>query len=84
MGGPALIGENTYNYKVADTEIYMHPCDKLNELEKIIPQLKQQGVTGVVAGTLASTVAMKYGMKVEMLDTKVPSIKGAIKEAVIS
>lgn len=82
LAGPTLIGEDTYNYKIADTEIYMHPCDKLNELEKIMPQLKQRGVTGVVAGTLASTVAVKYGMKVEMLDTKVPSIKGAIKEAV--
>lgn len=81
LAGRALIGEETYHYKIGDSNIYINPCDSLEELEKIVPKLKQQGVTGIVGGALTSTVADKYGMKLETLDTKAASIKRAIKEA---
>lgn len=81
LASPFLIGEGFYDYKVANTEIYMRPYE-LEELDKLILQLEKQGIRGIVAGTTVIEAAKKHGMKVESLDTKKVSIKRAIDEAV--
>lgn len=81
VASPFLIGEGFYDYKIANTEIYMRPYE-VEELNNLILQLEKQGVKGVVGGATALKVAKEHGMKVELLDTKEASIRRAVVEAV--
>lgn len=81
MASPLLIGEGSYDYKIGDTEVYMRPYE-LEEQAKLLKQLHNQGITGIVAGSMDLNITENYGMKVESLETKTPSIKRAIVEAV--
>lgn len=81
VASPLLIGEGSYDYKIANTEIYIRPY-KLEELDKVISKLHKQGVKGVVAGSTNLGVTEKYDMKFEQLNTSELSIKRAVARAV--
>lgn len=81
MASPLLIGEGTYNYKIANTEIYIHPYES-DELDKTALQMQKQGVKGVIIGAVDSKAVEKYNMKAEELNTSTISVKRAIAEAI--
>lgn len=81
IGAPVLIGEGSYEYKIGNTKIYMRSYE-LEELESLASQLHKQGVKWIVSGAIDLKIMEKYDLKVETLNTKVPSIKRAIEEGV--
>lgn len=81
IGSPFLIGEGSYSYKIANTEIYMRSYE-LEELEQTASQVQKLGVEWVVSGAIDLEITRRYGLKVEPLNTKASSIKRAIIEAV--
>lgn len=81
LASPLLIGNNFYDYKIENTQIYIRPYE-LKNLDELVSNLHEKGVTGVVAGKTAVKAVKKYGMKVELLSTKRESIKQAVDEAV--
>lgn len=77
---PHVIGENTQDFKVGDTDILMRPADNAG-IERIISELSKQGLTYIIGGRIAVEPAQKIGMKVEVLENGASSIKKAVQEA---
>lgn len=81
IGSPFLIGEGSYDYKIGNARIYM--CSyELEELDNLASRIQKQGIEWVISGSIDLKITEKYGLKVEPLNTKEPSIKRAIAEAV--
>lgn len=76
-----LIGDGIQDYKVGEVDILMRPFEP-KEFENLALQLYTLGVKGLVATTIDSKIAEKYGMEVEPLDSETASIKRAINEAI--
>lgn len=81
IGSPFLVGEGSYDYKIGNTEIYMRSYE-LEELDYLASYLQEKGIHWVVSGAIDLKVTEKYNLKVEPLNTKLPSIKRALLEAV--
>lgn len=69
-------------FRILDAEIFLCPWHEETETEKIIKQLADSGVSGIVGGRSTTEIARRYGMLSEFLDSGQVSIKRAINEAV--
>lgn len=76
-----LIGESTYDFEIANAEIYIRPSST-EGFGQVIQQLSSLGVQGVIGGRAVSKIAETYGMIVEGLEVGTASIKQAIMEAI--
>lgn len=77
IGSPYMIGEESYEYKIGNADIYVKPYHS-RELENVASQVERQGITWVVSGALDLRITEKYSLKVELLRTEEPTIKRAI------
>lgn len=82
VADPKLIGKETHDFKINGAHILFRPCE-MEGLDKLIRQLAQAGIEGIIGGRNAFSVAEKNGMKSEMLESGFISIKRAIEEAAI-
>jgi methyl-accepting chemotaxis protein len=76
-----LIGDSSQDFKLGELDILMRPFEP-KEFERLAQQLHNSGVEGLVSTTIDVSIAQKYHMEVEPLDSEATSLKRAISEAV--
>lgn len=81
MASPKLIGDSTYDFNIGDAVILLRPYS-LDMLETLGEQLFKSGVKGIIGSATEESLAKKYGMKLERLNTEDSALKRAINEAV--
>lgn len=78
-----MIDESMQDLKFLNVELLLRPCQNDDEAKKVIEQLSQSGVGGIVGDKVGAELAKQYNMAAEFLDSGSAAIKRAIKEALI-
>ena len=76
-----MFDESMQDLKILNTELFLRPCQNDEEAKKVIEQLSQSGVGGIVGDKVGAELAPKYNMAAEFLDSGAASIKRAVNEA---
>lgn len=77
-----LLDDISQDVSLSDFNIYIRPWKDEEDIKRIITELRQLGVEGIVGDGLGAETAQSYGLVVEFLNSGPMSIKKAIIEAV--
>ncbi|MDR3565177.1 MAG: sigma 54-interacting transcriptional regulator [Negativicutes bacterium] len=76
-----MIDASVQDLEIGSTQIFMRPWSSAEDLQQILRELAQAGVTGVVGDGDGAEAAKRLGFMVESLDSGPEAIKRAIREA---
>jgi methyl-accepting chemotaxis protein len=82
IANQSMLEDNMQDLRIANIEIFVRPWKSVDNIRKIIEQLYNMGVTGIVGDYTGAKIAKEHGMVVEPLESGTASIKRAINEAV--
>lgn len=82
IGRRNMIDDIVQDLKILNIEVFMRPSRDDKETRRLIEQLSQAGVKGIIGDKVGAEVAKSLGMVTEFLDSGPASIKRAITDAV--